>query len=86
MTGKSDFGAPAHGAYDLAGESFKLTKRKSAVSVFTRDGEVFEGHFFVTLDQRLSELLNRESVFVPFELHDGSMHLIHRSTISRVVP
>ena len=79
-------GAPSQGAYYLLGISDKLTKRKSAVSVLTGDGEVFEGHFFVTGDQRLSDLLNRESVFVPFEFLDGKIQLIHRSTISRVVP
>ena len=83
---EDDVGAPARGSYDLSGQAFKLTKRKSAVSVLTNDGEVFEGHFFVTGDQRLSELLNRESVFFPFEFLDGKIHLIHRSVISRVIP
>ena len=83
---EDDVGAPAHGSHVFAGEAFKLSKRKSAVSVLTTDGEVFEGHFFVAGDQRISDLLNGVNVFVPFELHDGSMHLIHRSTISRVVP
>ena len=83
---EDDGGAPAHGSYDFAGKSFKLSKQKSAVAVITKDGEVFEGYFFVTSDQRISDLLNKESAFVPFEFLDGNIHLIHRSTISRVVP
>ena len=61
-------------------------KRTTAVSLVTKDGEFFEGHVFVARDQRASDVLNDGSLFVPFEFLDGKIHLIHRSTISRVVP
>ncbi len=61
-------------------------KRKLGASVVTTDGDVFEGYFFVTGDQRVKDLLNGESQFVPFETLGGAMYILNRNSISRVVP
>ncbi len=61
-------------------------KRKTAVSVVTTDGEIFDGNFFITGDQRVKDLLNGDSQFIPFETLGGAMYILNRNTISRVVP
>ena len=60
-------------------------KRKTPVTVVTTDGELFDGFLFTTGDQRVKDLLNGDSQFVPFETLAGGIHIINRDMISRVV-
>ena len=61
-------------------------KRKTAVSVVTTDGEIFDGNFFITGDQRVKDMLNGNSQFVPFETRGGAMYIMNRNSLARVVP
>lgn len=63
-----------------------LPKSKATVSVVTTDGEIFDGCFFVSGDQRIKDLLNGESDFLPFETLGGAIYILNRKTISRVMP
>ncbi|MDP6707434.1 MAG: tetratricopeptide repeat protein [Alphaproteobacteria bacterium] len=69
-----------------AQSTFKLNKKKSAVSVITVDGAVFEGHFYVGGLERISDMLNRRREFIPFDTVDGATHIFNRHGIARVVP
>lgn len=64
----------------------QLPKSKTTVSVVTIDGEIFDGSFFVSGDQRVKDLLNGENEFLPFETLGGSIYILNRATISRVMP
>ena len=61
-------------------------KNKIMVSVVTADGEIFEGYLFVSGDQRVKDMLNGNSQFVPFETRGGAMYILNRNSIARVVP
>ncbi len=61
-------------------------KKKISVSVVTADGEIFEGFLFVSGDQRVKDMLNGNSQFVPFETRGGAMYILNRNSIARVVP
>jgi hypothetical protein len=61
-------------------------KNKIPASVVTTDGEIFEGYLFVSGDQRIKDMLNGDSQFIPFETRGGAMYILNRSAIARVVP
>ncbi len=61
-------------------------KNKTLASVVTTDGEVFEGYFFISGDQRIKDMLNGDSLFIPFETRGGAMYILNRNSIARVVP
>ena len=64
----------------------KKPKRQIPASVVTSDGEMFEGHFYASGDQRLKDLLNGENSFLPFQTLGGAMYILNRQMIARVVP
>lgn len=64
----------------------RTTKKKVPVSLVTTDGEMFDGTFFVTGDQRVKDLLNGEERFLPFETMGGAIYLVNRASIARVIP
>lgn len=64
----------------------KAPKKKTAVSVVTMEGETLEGYLFVTGPQRITDLLNGASDFIPFETQDASIFILNRTSISRVIP
>jgi len=64
----------------------RTPKRKTAVTVVTTDGEIFDGNFFTSGDQRVKDLLNGESQFVPFETLGGAIYILNRDQIARVMP
>jgi len=69
-----------------ASQYTRTKKNKATVSLVTMDGEIFEGSFFVTGDQRIKDLLNGNETFIPFETLGGAIYLINRASISRVIP
>ena len=69
-----------------ASSHVRTPKRKSPVTVVTVDGEIFDGHFFIGGDQRVKDLLNGDSQFVPFETLGGALYILNRSQIARVMP
>ncbi len=64
----------------------RTEKRKVPVSVVTKSGEMFEGSFFVTGEQRVKDLLNGLDQFVAFETLGGQLYLMERSDLARIVP
>lgn len=64
----------------------RTPKRKSACTLVTTDGEIYDGSFFCSGDQRLKDLLNGENEFLPFETMGGAIYLINRACIARVIP
>ena len=55
------------------------------VSVRLNDGDMFEGHFFVSEDQRLTDLLNGPTKYLPFEAGNGAIYVINKEMIVRVI-
>ena len=64
----------------------RAEKRKVAVSISTKSGEMFEGNVFCTGEQRVKDLLNGTEEFVAFETMGGQLYLVARSELARVVP
>ena len=50
------------------------------------DGTALKGCFFVNQGQRLVDLFNDQRTFIPFRDTDGTIQLIRKSTIVRIVP
>ena len=68
-----------------AHQYLRAPKKKQPVTV-TADGETLEGCFFLSGDRRISDLLNSESDFIPFEASNGEIYILNRRMISRVMP
>jgi len=65
--------------------SRKVQKNKATVQVKLSDGEMFEGHFFVAEGQRVTDLLNGDMQFLPFENLNGNVFVIRKDTIVRII-
>lgn len=63
----------------------KIEKTKATVSVKLNDGEMFDGHFFVSGDERVTDLLNGEKQYLPFEALNGFIYVINKASITRVI-
>ena len=63
-----------------------LPRRILAVSVVTIDGEMFDGHFFASGGERLTDVLNGEDEFLAFATLGGTLHFINRKRIAQAVP
>lgn len=59
-------------------------KAKVAVEVELDDGTQMMGSLFVSGTQRLSDLLNDERLFLPFETSEGTVVSLRKSVIARV--
>lgn len=63
-----------------------LPKYKVRVSVLLKDGEVYDGHVFISGGQRISDLLRNPTTFLAFETLDGAFHLFNIKSVMRVIP
>ncbi len=70
----------------MYGESKKIYKNKLLVEVEFDSGTLWTGYLFVGQQQRLSDLMNDERVFLPFEMLDGSIEIFVKSHTRRVKP
>jgi len=68
------------------GDSKVIPKRKLLVELELTDGQAMSGHLFVGQQQRLSDLMNDERIFLPFASLDGTVTIAHKSGIRRVRP
>ena len=50
------------------------------------DGTVMKGSFFLNPQQRVLDILNDERAFLPFEDSEGTIIVIRKTTIRRIVP
>jgi DnaJ-domain-containing protein 1 len=64
----------------------KVYKIKVPVELELDSTVVMKGHMFVSQQQRLSDLMNDERTFLPFEHADGTIDIVHKSMIRRVRP
>jgi len=62
----------------------KVIKLKVDVQVELNTGKQFLGAFFLRRNQRVSEVLNDERVFLPVELTDGLIIQLPKGTIAKV--
>ena len=70
----------------MYGDSKKIYKNKLLVEVEFDSGTQWTGYLFVGQQQRLSDLMNDERVFLPFEMLDGSIEIFVKSHTRRVKP
>jgi hypothetical protein len=66
--------------------STKVVKSKVDVQVELYTGKQFLGAFFLRRNQRISDVLNDERVFLPVETTDGQVIQLHKGTIAKVTP
>lgn len=64
----------------------KVTKMPLQVRIALDDGSVLDGVLYVTPQGRLSDLLNGEREFLPFETADGSFLVLKKSSFRSVQP
>ena len=64
----------------------RTPKKRISAKVVTADGDLFEGCLFLTGECRVSDLLNGESDFLPFETLNGDIYILNRRMISHVMP
>ena len=64
----------------------KLSKNKVEIQVHLDDGNHFLGVLSVRQDQRISDLMNDERQFLPVEMSGGSVIILRKTVISKVVP
>ena len=62
----------------------KVVKSKVDVQVELNTGKQFLGAFFLRRNQRISEVLNDERVFLPVETTDGLIIQLHKGMIAKV--
>ena len=53
----------------------RTPKRKIPAKVVLADGDLFEGCLFLTGDRRVSDLLNGDNDFIPFEKSNGDVYI-----------
>lgn len=64
----------------------KPPKVKLEVAIELEDGKSLTGSLFLTPQARLTDLLNDERVFLPFETLEGSFIALKKSSIRSVEP
>src|SRR5262249_41268580 len=64
----------------------KLPKRKIEVIVELVDTGRVDGVLFVSPQGRISDLLNDDRLFLPFETADGGVTFLRKSSVLRVTP
>ena len=63
-----------------------VPKQRVRVELTTTDGQVRQGHIFVSPDMRALDVLNAFQQFLPFESLDGEFEIVAKATIARIKP
>ena len=68
--------------------SSELMQNKARVSVelLKDSGEELHGYFFLGGQERVLDLLNGPSTYLPFQLTNGNIHILNKSVIVRIIP
>ncbi len=61
-------------------------KVRAEVALALSDGTVLKGSFFLNPQQRVLDMLNDHRPFLPFEDSEGTIIVIRKSTIARIIP
>ena len=64
----------------------KITKQKITVEVELKGGKVLLGHMFLKPQGRLTDMMNDERTFLPFETNDGKFFVLKISACLSVSP
>lgn len=64
----------------------KISKQRIRVAMTMANGTSHEGDLFLSQDQRVSDLLNDEREFLPFELDPDQVLFVRKSSILEVNP
>lgn len=67
----------------LKNTSFR-SKKKVRVFIQLEDGANLDGHVFCSTEQRVSDLLNDDREFLPFEDLNEEITILRKGTISRI--
>lgn len=68
------------------GNEKMVFKKKLLVELELDSGDVLNGYLFVGQTQRLSDLMNDDRIFLPFEALDGSITIFTKGKARRVKP
>jgi hypothetical protein len=68
------------------GDEKKVFKKKLLVELELDSGAILNGYLFVGQTQRLSDLMNDDRIFLPFEALDGSITIFTKALARRVKP
>lgn len=68
------------------GDDKKVFKKKLLVELELDSGAILNGYLFVGQTQRLSDLMNDDRVFLPFEALDGAITIFAKALARRVSP
>lgn len=68
------------------GDDKKVFKKKLLVELELDSGTILNGYLFVGQTQRLSDLMNDDRMFLPFEALDGSITIFTKAMARRVSP
>jgi DnaJ-domain-containing protein 1 len=66
--------------------SEKITKQKITVEVELDDGKRLVGYMFLKPQGRLTDMMNDERIFLPFETTDGKFFVLKKSACLSVAP
>lgn len=60
------------------------SKKKVRVNIRLEDGTFLDGHVFCALEQRVSDLLNDEREFLPFESMNEDIIMLRKGVVSQI--
>ena len=66
--------------------SEKITKQKISVEVELDSGKILVGHMFLKPQGRLTDMMNDERIFLPFETADGKFFVLKKTACLSVSP
>jgi DnaJ-domain-containing protein 1 len=66
--------------------SEKITKQKITVEVELEGGKTLHGYMFLKPQGRLTDMMNDERIFLPFETTDGKFFVLKKSACLSVAP
>ena len=66
--------------------SQKITKQKITVEIELEGGKVLLGHMFLKPQGRLTDMMNDERIFLPFETTEGKFFVLKKSACLSVSP
>ncbi len=66
--------------------SEKITKQKITVEVELEDGKCLVGYMFLKPQGRLTDMMNDDRIFLPFETTDGKFCVLKKSACLSVAP
>ena len=66
--------------------SEKITKQKITVEVELEDGKCLVGYMFLKPQGRLTDMMNDDRVFLPFETTDGKFFVLKKTACLSVAP